>query len=65
MTHIETARVNEVIALQIGTIQEAAHKLQARGDLEGMETDISALEKAIADLKESLAGLPYKRQLPE
>lgn len=60
MTRIETARVNEVIGLQIGVIQEAAHKLSAGSELEVLETDISSLENAVAELKSSLAALPYK-----
>ena len=59
MTHIETSRVNEVIGLHIGTIQEAAHKLSASSDLEQLEVDIAALEKTITDLKDSMAALPY------
>jgi polyhydroxyalkanoate synthesis regulator phasin len=60
MTRIETSRVNEVIGLHIGTVQEAAHKLNAGSDLQELESDISALEKTIADLKDSMAALPYK-----
>lgn len=61
MTRIETARVNEVVGLSIGVVQEAARKLSAGGDLQELEADIAALEKTIADLKDSLAALPYKR----
>ena len=61
MTRIETSRVNEVIGLQIGTIQEAASRLKESGEIEALEADISALEKTIADLKDTLAALPYKR----
>jgi len=63
MTHLETARVNEVIGLKIGMVQEAAHKLSETGEIEQLEADISTLEKNIADLKESLAAIPYKRSL--
>jgi hypothetical protein len=62
MTRIETARVNEVIGLQIGTIQEAAHKLNAGSDLQELEVDISSLEKAVAELKSTLAALPYQHR---
>jgi len=61
MTRIETARVNEVIGLNIAAIQDAAHKLNENGELQGLEEDIASLEKTIADLKDSLAALPYKR----
>ena len=63
MTHIETSRVNEVMGIKIGTVQEAAHRLSAVMELEELELGIAELEKCIADLKESLAGLPYKRVL--
>jgi len=61
VTRIETARVNEVIGLHIGTIREAASKLNGDGEIEELEAEISELEKTIADLKDSLAALPYKR----
>jgi polyhydroxyalkanoate synthesis regulator phasin len=60
MTHIETARVNEVIGLHIGIVQEAAHTLKASSELQELEADIATLEKTIADLKDTLAALPYK-----
>ena len=62
MTRIETSRVNEVIGLHIGMVQEASRKLNASSDLEELEADIATLEQTIADLKESLAALTYKRQ---
>jgi len=61
MTHIETARYNEVIGLQIGAIQETAHRLNENSALEELEAVIAELEGAIADLKGSLAGIPHKR----
>jgi len=60
MTRIETSRVNEVIGIKIGIIQEAAHRLNAGLELEKLEEEIAALEKTVEDLKESLAALPYK-----
>jgi cell division protein FtsL len=60
MTHIETARVNEVIGLQIGIIQEAARKLNMNSELQDLATDITALEKTITDLKDTLAGIAHK-----
>ncbi len=59
MTHIETARVNEMLGLQIGVIRDAAGKLNG-DDLEALETDIGALEKEIRKLREMLAGLPHR-----
>lgn len=59
MTHIETARVNEVIGVHIGTIQEAAQMLNVNCDLQELEAHIATLERAVADLKESLAAVPH------
>lgn len=63
MTHIETSRVNELIETNIGIVQAAAGRLSARLELEELEDGIAQLEKTVEDLKESLAALPYKRQL--
>lgn len=59
--HIETARFNEVIGLEIGTIQEVAQKLNVNQELEEMEAIIAELEGTIADLRGSLAAIPHKR----
>ncbi len=58
MTHIETARVNEMLGLQIGVIRDAAGRLNG-DDLERLETEIGELEKEIRKLREILAGLPH------
>jgi hypothetical protein len=62
MTHIETARINEAIGIQIGIIQEKAQKLIASSELQLIEADIAALDAAIADLKDTLASIPHKHQ---
>ncbi|ABB32746.1 hypothetical protein GeomeDRAFT_3146 [Geobacter metallireducens RCH3] len=59
MTHIETTRVNEVIGLHIGTIQETAQMLNVNCELQELEAHIATLEQAIADLKESLTAIPH------
>ena len=58
MTHIETARVNEMLGLQIGVIQDAARKLQG-ANLEQLESDMSELEHAIKELRTMVEGLPH------
>ena len=62
MTHIETARFNEVIGLQIGAIKETVHKLNENRDLEELESVVAELEGMIAGLKRSLAAVPHKHQ---
>jgi hypothetical protein len=59
--HIETARYNEVIGLQIGAIQEVAKKLNVNRELEEMENIIVELEGTIDALRGSLAAVPHKR----
>jgi hypothetical protein len=61
MTRIETARVNEVIGFNVGAIKDAASRLSANGDLQQLEADLLDLENKIAELKDSMAGLPYKK----
>lgn len=61
MTHFETSRVNEVIGINIGIVQEAARRLSASLEIETLEDEIVALEESIEELKRSLAALPYRR----
>lgn len=44
MTHLETARVNDLIGLKIGAIQEEAQKLDVTSSLQELEDNLSALE---------------------
>ena len=60
MTHIETARYNEVIGLQIGAIREIVLKLNEKCEMEELEAIIAELEGTIAELKESLAAMPHR-----
>ncbi len=61
MTHIETARVNEMLGLQIGVVQDAARNLQGN-DLEQLETEIAALENTIKELRKMVEGLPHRHR---
>jgi hypothetical protein len=61
MTHIETARVNEMLGLQIGVVRDIAHKLDDR-NLQQLEADIAELEGAVGELKEMVKSLPYRHQ---
>jgi len=58
MTHIETARVNEMLELQIAAIRDAAGKLNG-ADLEQLAKDIGELENTIKKLREMMEGLPH------
>ncbi len=59
MTHLETARVNDLIGLKIGAIQEEAQKLDVNSALQELEVNLSALEKRTADLKVILEAIPH------
>ena len=58
MTHIETARVNEALGLQIGIVRDFIGRLNAQ-DLEQLDKDVAELEGAVRELRELLAGLPH------
>ena len=58
MTHIETARVNEMLELQIAAIRDAAGKLNST-DLEQLAKDLGELEKTMEKLREMMEGLPH------
>jgi cell division protein FtsL len=60
MTHLETARVNELIGLQIGIVQQAARNLNPEREIQEIEADIAALESTLSDLKSTLAGIAHK-----
>ena len=59
MTHLETTRVNDLIGLKIGAIQEEAQKLDVNSSLQELEVNLSALEKRTADLKVVLEAIPH------
>ena len=58
MKHMETARVNEMLGLQVGVIRQAAAQLDIN-NLELLEADLDVLEEAVKKLREMLAGLPH------
>lgn len=63
MTQFATSRVNEMIGINIGIVQEAARRLSTSLELEQLEEEIVVLEKGLEELKRSIASLPYKRSL--
>ncbi len=58
MAHFETARINEIVGLKIGIIQEIARKMNS-DNVEQLEMDLSALEDAIGEIRDTLEGLPH------
>jgi len=61
MTHIATSRINELIGVQIGIIQEEAQKLDMNSDLQAIDAGVAALEKAVAALKDTLTSIPHEQ----
>ncbi len=62
MARIETARIKDVIGLQIGTVVEATQQLNSNGDVEELERGISEMERTIAELKEIVEALPHEHR---
>lgn len=60
MPHLETARINEVIGLQIGAIQGFANELNVDSDIEELLANVVELEKSVAALKSSLKSVPHE-----
>ncbi|HJV65494.1 MAG TPA: hypothetical protein VJ550_07175 [Geomonas sp.] len=60
MTRIETARVREVLGMNITGVKEAAERLDPESDLQELDDALNALERAVAELRSSIGGLPFK-----
>ncbi|ANA41061.1 MULTISPECIES: hypothetical protein [Geobacter] len=61
MTHIETSRVNELLAGYMAVIKEFADRLDVNGELQEIEANVAEIEQALADLKEALASIPHRQ----
>lgn len=61
MTHFETARINEVLGLQIGVIRDVALKLNG-DDLEQLERDLATIERSIGEIRSMIESLPHSHQ---
>jgi DNA-binding transcriptional MerR regulator len=59
MTRIETARVHEMLGLQIGAIRDLAARLDT-GDLELLESVLAELDQEVAQLRSMLTSLPHR-----
>ena len=59
MTHFETSRVNELIGLQIGKIKELVNLLNPSLDIQEIDSRLTEVEVAVAELRDSLSFLPH------
>ena len=59
MSHIETTRLNDLIATRIGAIQEFALAMNVNCEVQELETLVAELEGATAELKTTLAAIPH------
>lgn len=58
-TTIETQRVKEALGLQVTAIQKFASRL-AIHDIDKLDTDLVELERAVAELRGIMGGLPHR-----
>ena len=61
MTHFETARVNEMLGLQIGVIKDIASKLND-DDLEQLERDLIVMGDSIKEARSMVESLPHRHK---
>ena len=59
MSHIETMRLQDLIALKIAAIKEFAQTMSVDSELQEMETLLAELEQATAELKTTLEAIPH------
>lgn len=59
MSHIETTRLNDLIATRIGAIQEFAQAMTADNELQELEALVTELEQATAELRMTLKAIPH------
>ena len=59
MSHIETTRLNDLIAIKIAAIQEFAEAMTANSELQELEALVAELEEATDELKTTLEAIPH------
>ena len=59
MSHIETTRLNDLIAIRIGAIQEFAEAMTTNCEVQELEALVAELEEATAELKTTLEAIPH------
>lgn len=62
-TTIETQRVKEALGLQVTAIQQYASRL-ATYDIDQLEAGLVELERAVAELRGIMGGLPHRYAEP-
>jgi len=61
MTHFNTARINEMLGLQLGVIRDITLKLDD-DNMEELESNLTEMEAAIKNIRSMLEGLPHQHQ---
>lgn len=59
MTHIETTRLKDLIAIRIATVQEFAEAMTVDSKVQELEALVTELEQATAELKTTLEAIPH------
>jgi hypothetical protein len=59
MSHIETARLNDLIAIRIAAIQEFAMAMSIDKELQELERLAADHEQATIELKTTLGAIPH------
>jgi hypothetical protein len=59
MSHIETLRLNDLIATRIAAIQEFAMAMTVDKELQELERLVADLEQATIELKTTLGAIPH------
>lgn len=59
MTHIETTRLKDLIALRIGAVQEFAQEMTVNREVKDLVRLVAELEEATAELKTTLEATPH------
>lgn len=59
MSHIETTRLNDLIATRLGAIQEFALAMTVDKELQELEALVAELEQATVELKTTLKAIPH------
>lgn len=59
MSHIETTRLKDLIAIQIGAIQEYSQLMSVNCELQELEALVVKLKEATVELKTTLGSIPH------